>query len=94
MPKPMPKPLIDAKGEVRELTVNDLTAFRPGRKVLPASLRRKVGARGPQKQPTKERITIRLSRSVVQSFRATGEGWQTRVDIALQNWLKKNNPSA
>lgn len=91
---PKLKPLIDAKGEVRELTARDLKEFRPGRQALPASLRRKVGARGPQKSPTKERITIRLSRNVVQSFRATGEGWQTRVDTALQDWLKKHNPAA
>ena len=88
------KPLINAKGEVRELTANDLTAFRPARKALPESLRRKIGVRGPQKSPTKERITIRLSQDVVQRFRATGEGWQTRVDVALQNWLKKHNPAA
>ena len=87
------KPLINAKGEVRELTANDLTAFRPARKALPESLRRKIGVRGPQKSPTKERITIRLSQDVVQRFRATGEGWQTRVDVALQNWLKKHNPA-
>jgi uncharacterized protein (DUF4415 family) len=46
-------------------------------------------ARGPQKAPTKERITIRLSRDVVESFRATGDGWQSRVDAALQDWLEK-----
>jgi uncharacterized protein (DUF4415 family) len=90
---PKLKPLIDAKGKVRELTVNDLKGFRPARQTLPESLRRKVGVRGPQKFPTKERITIRLSRNVVRSFRATGEGWQTRVDVALQDWLKKHNPA-
>jgi uncharacterized protein (DUF4415 family) len=37
---------------------------------------------------TKERITIRLSRDVVQRFRASGNGWQTRVDSALKEWLK------
>jgi uncharacterized protein (DUF4415 family) len=91
---PKQKPLINAKGDVRELTANDLAAFRPARKALPVSLRRKIGVRGPQKSPTKERITIRLSQEVVQRFRATGEGWQTRVDVALQNWLKKHNPTA
>ena len=90
----MLKPLTDAKGKVRELTARDLKAFRPAWKALPESLRRKVGVRGPQKLPTKERITIRLSSKVVQSFRATGEGWQTRVDVARQDWLKKHNPAA
>lgn len=91
---PKQKPLINAKGEVRELTARDLRAFRPAREALPESLRRKVGVRGSQKSPTKERITIRLSRNVVQSFRATGEGWQTRVDAALQDWLKKHKRAA
>ena len=87
---PKLKPLTDAKGEVRDLTAKDLKGFRSAREVLPGSLRRKVGVRGPQRLATKERITIRLSREVVQSFRATGEGWQTRVDAALQDWLRKH----
>ncbi len=91
---PKPKPLSDAKGKVREITAKDLKQFRPARHTLPSSLRRKVGVRGPQKAPTKERITIRLSQEVVQSFRATGEGWQTRVDAALQDWLRKHKSAA
>ncbi|MCE2949215.1 MAG: BrnA antitoxin family protein, partial [bacterium] len=46
-----------------------------------------------QKAPVKERITIRLSPDVVQRFRATGDGWQTRVDAALQDWLKTHKPA-
>ena len=91
---PKLKPLSDAKGEVREITAKDLKGFRPARQALPGSLRRKVGVRGAQKSPTKERITIRLSPEVVQSFRATGEGWQTRVDAALQDWLRKHKSAA
>ena len=87
------KPLIDADGEVRELTAEDMAKFRPAAEVLPRSLRKKLGVRGPQKTPTKERITIRLSREVVEQFRESGEGWQTRVDAALREWLK-SHPSA
>ena len=82
------KPLIDADGEVRELSAEDMAKFRPAAEVLPSSLRKKLGVRGPQKAPTKERITIRLSRDVVERFRASGDGWQTRVDKALRDWLK------
>ncbi|MFZ3042062.1 MAG: BrnA antitoxin family protein, partial [Thiobacillus sp.] len=39
---------------------------------------------------TKERITIRLSREVVETFRATGEGWQTRMDEALRDYVKEH----
>ena len=41
----------------------------------------------PFAQQTKERITIRLSADVLAAFRATGTGWQTRVDAALKEWL-------
>lgn len=87
---PRTRPLIDAKGEVRELTKRDLDTFRPATDALPAALQRRLGVRGPQKAPTKERITIRLSPDVVQAFRATGDGWQTRVDSALKDWLKSH----
>lgn len=87
------KSLIDADGKVRELTAEDMAKFRPAAEVLPLSLRKKLGVRGPQKAPIKERITIRLSREVVEQFRASGEGWQTRVDAALREWLKSHSPT-
>ncbi|MCL2658353.1 MAG: BrnA antitoxin family protein [Betaproteobacteria bacterium] len=56
-------------------------------KDLPESLQAKLRrGRGPNKAPTKERINIRLSSETVAYFRATGEGWQTRIDEALKQW--------
>jgi uncharacterized protein (DUF4415 family) len=83
-------PLTDEEGEVRELDEEDFRAAVPF-SALPESLRAKLSAlksRGPQKSPTKDRITIRLSREVLDQFRATGDGWQTRIDGALKEWLK------
>jgi uncharacterized protein (DUF4415 family) len=81
------KPLTDAEGEVRELTKEDLANGVPF-SALPASLQAKLRKpRGPQIAPKKDRITIRLSRDVVAQFRATGPGWQGRMDQALQEWL-------
>ena len=90
---PKPTPLIDAAGEVRELTAADLRRFRPANEVLPTTLLARLQGRGPQKTPTKERVTIRLSADVVQRFRDTGDGWQTRVDAALKDWLKSHQPA-
>jgi uncharacterized protein (DUF4415 family) len=84
------RPLTKAKGEVRELTKDDFGKAVPF-SALPEPLRKKLPsrARGPQNAPTKERITIRLSRDVAEKFRATGDGWQTRIDAALREWLTK-----
>lgn len=48
----------------------------------------------PTAESTKERITIRLSPEVVQTFRATGPGWQTRIDAALREWLRTHKAMA
>ena len=83
------KPLTNKEGEVRELTSADFRAMRPMAEVLPADLvklilNRKRGERGPQKAPTKQQVTLRLDRDVVERFRATGEGWQSRINEALR----------
>ena len=44
----------------------------------------------PKAEVTKERITIRLSRDVVSTFRATGDGWQTRIDAALKQFIAEH----
>jgi uncharacterized protein (DUF4415 family) len=59
---------------------------------LPDSLQAKLRGR-PKAAVTKERITIRLSQEVVEQFRASGEGWQTRMDSALKEWLKTHSPA-
>jgi uncharacterized protein (DUF4415 family) len=35
---------------------------------------------------TKEKVTLQLSSDVLRRFRATGPGWQTRLDAALREW--------
>ncbi|MCA3722090.1 BrnA antitoxin family protein [Phenylobacterium sp.] len=54
---------------------------------LPEGLQRKLRGR-PRAAVTKQRTTLRLSREVLEQFRATGPGWQTRIDIALKDWLE------
>ena len=57
---------------------------------LTAARKRRPGQRGPQKSPTKERITIRLSPEVVEHFRSTGSGWQAEMDEVLKHWVKRH----
>jgi uncharacterized protein (DUF4415 family) len=85
------KHVIDENGEVADLSRLDQEAFQPVSS-LPGSLQAKLRGR-PKAVQTKERITIRLSPDVVQTFRASGEGWQTRIDSALKDWLKTHKAS-
>jgi uncharacterized protein (DUF4415 family) len=80
------KALIDDHGEVGDLSQIDASAFKPLAS-LTKSLQAKLKGR-PKAIVTKERITIRLSPDVLQSFRSGGTGWQTRIDAALKEWLK------
>jgi uncharacterized protein (DUF4415 family) len=50
---------------------------------------RRRGQCGQQKSPTKERITIRLSREVLDYFRSQGSGWQAQIDQSLKDVIKK-----
>ena len=93
-------PLIEGDGEVRELTAADLRHFKPAAEVLdPAlyagllALYRRAGVRGAQKAPVKQATTTRLSPEVMDAFKATGAGWQTRIDAALKDWLKNHSPA-
>ena len=46
--------------------------------------KRGPGQRGAQKSPTKQQVTLRLDKDVVERFRATGAGWQVRINDALR----------
>lgn len=43
--------------------------------------------RGKNRNPTKEQVAIRFDPEVLAAFRAGGPGWQTRMNIALKEWL-------
>ena len=46
---------------------------------------------GSVKASPKISTTIRLSPDVLQAFRAAGDGWQTRIDAALKDWLRTHS---
>jgi len=82
-----------------EWTTEDFAKALPASEVLPEIFSKAVAdtllKRGrPHKEVTKSPVSIRLSPDVVEAFRATGKGWQTRVDEALQDWLKSHKPAS
>ena len=43
---------------------------------------------GTTKPGTKQAVKIRLDPDVLAALRATGRGWQTRVNDAMREWVK------
>ena len=85
-------PLTDDDGEVRELEAEDFEHFRPTREAFPEiveAYERSRGQRGPQKSEVKDRIGLRLDHHIVEHFRATGPGWQSRINDILAEHIKK-----
>ena len=82
------KPLIDKTGEVRELTAEDLAQFKPAEEVLPKNLMSKLKKAGrPISSNPKISTTIRLDAEVITYFKATGKGWQTRMNEVLRKYV-------
>lgn len=44
----------------------------------------------PRAQHPKVAISIRLSGDVLERFKASGPGWQSRIDAALKEWLAEH----
>jgi len=84
------KPKLIRPTKTEEAAINAGIAADPDTYELSdAEFRQLRPARGrPKSLAPKERITIRLSPDVLAKFKRTGRGWQTRVDLALRDWLK------
>lgn len=39
---------------------------------------------------TKTQVTLRLDVDVVEAFKASGAGWQTRMNDALKSWVRSH----
>lgn len=72
-----------------ELTEEELAQFRPAREVLPPEffegMEEARRARGrPAVEAPKQVVSIRLDPDVIAKFKATGKGWQSRINDVLK----------
>ncbi len=71
-----------------EWTDEDFATARPASEVLPkeavAALVRKVGRPRGSTSSIKEAVSLRIDRDILDRFRASGPGWQTRINEALR----------
>ena len=60
---------------------------------LQAGLAAALKKRGrPAGSGSEEQVAIRFDREVLSAFRASGPGWQTRMNDALRDWLRTHSP--
>lgn len=67
-----------------EWTNEDFSRAQPAAEAVPHIVEEYNRTRGKQKAPTKERISVRLDSDLTAHFRASGNGWQTRLNDTLR----------
>ncbi len=75
-----------AKSDPDNLPLDDamLSRMRPVKKAAPELLTMARGPGRPKLENPKQAIKLRLSPDILDFFRATGKGWQTRIDETLR----------
>ncbi|MDQ2137872.1 BrnA antitoxin family protein [Alcaligenaceae bacterium C4P045] len=47
----------------------------------------------PRSDRPKISVTVRYDQDVIEAFKSSGEGWQTRMNAALKDWLRTHKPA-
>src|ERR1700761_6879683 len=95
MPKAKAKPAY-SKADMKAVSDNpawtkeDFARAKPFSEIFP-ELAKTISRRGPQKEPTKIPVNIRLSPEVLKHFKSKGRGWQTKIDDALVGIVSKKS---
>ena len=79
-----------ADPDAREMTDAELARMRPAREVLPPALYAALTRPGRPRSPNKRvQVTLRVDPEALAAFKATGPGWQTRMNEALAEAAKR-----
>jgi uncharacterized protein (DUF4415 family) len=80
--------------DARELDAKWFAEAKPASEVLPPEMYAALVAKRPRGRPkadeTKVFTAIRLDADLLETFKSTGKGWQTRVNAALRQYLKEH----
>jgi uncharacterized protein (DUF4415 family) len=73
---------VEADPDTYELSDAEFAQLKPGR----------GRPRGSVAQIRKVPLNMRVDAEVLERFRASGPGWQSRINVVLADWLKTHSP--
>jgi uncharacterized protein (DUF4415 family) len=77
---------IAADPDDSDVTDEELAQARPFKDVFPDLYKKIERARGrPKLEKPKQVVSIRLDQDVIAKYKATGKGWQARINDVLKN---------
>lgn len=86
----MTMPKLDPADDAEEWTDHmlDQAEHRVGEEVIHRGSGRRARPGRPLSTAPKQQVTIRLDQDVIERFRGSGRGWQTRINDALRRALE------
>ena len=72
-----------------EITAEEMAKARPFSEVFPELAESAKRVRGKQKAPTKQLVSLRLDREVIDAFKSKGAGWQSLINETLKNAVRR-----
>jgi uncharacterized protein (DUF4415 family) len=81
-----------ARADADNPPVKPSARLRPAHEVHPHLVAEQLRRRGrPRLASPKRQVTLRLDADVIDGMRATGPGWQVRVNDTLRRWLQRHH---
>ena len=83
-----PKKRIVPDDDIPEMRVADFAAAKSLKFNMPAVIEAMKRGRGrPKSESPKERVSLRINPKIVAAYKATGKGWQSRMNEVLEDGL-------
>lgn len=89
MPKPKPGTMVPTSAEDAVIQ-KGIDADPDTMELGPAEAKRAKRMGRPPLATPKISVTIRYDQDIIDAFRKTGDGWQTRMNAALREWLHEH----
>ena len=79
---------ISTDPDTYEVSAEGFQRMRPFKEIVAEHRAKRMGR--PPKANPKEQVSVRYDSDIVAAFRATGDGWQTRMNDALRTFLSEH----